>query len=672
VETQLPVNIDEALREKVKKFTVIYNQNKDGQQEPTEIIIVPTGGDLSRGFELAKELLAQNLAVRLIGEGVNLRWTQPAWVRETGQLWLTELGAYHTKKLKETDWILQKDIKSWLNEVLGEVITGHDSGKVFLGSALTRLFASSDNAGSLPVLSEIVELHGVKNYYYIPGTQVSAKQIEHLIASVGGTLKTVKSMSFSAMRLRIVSQGFAWMAAVILRQLYFHNKEKPSRLRLNKLKKQHKVNSKYSSWAVLFADFKRMNSMVVNSFVLPALENKEPVGILLAGRLVLGEILGVESREQTGNDNWTGLSELEAHLPECRVEQIVSVESWLELFKLFVRFLKKASAAIFRIAWKPTYTGEKFKFDFSENWVDLITMLTQDVYQALSTEIATDKATLRNDFQGATVVFAVNGAVPFSIADAMLQSAGATTIDFIHGIPGTWLGMIPSISSIREVQIKPNIDTEISAEQKITVTKTRCPTVFKQTNSSKPARNILLTTSYALYFSKYNGNIPWLPFQKEMLSVVPIIRELFPDRFQFRWRAHPWDWKPAVEQTKNRVGNIELSEGRLLNEDLEWADIVISSFSTVLGDALWYDVPVFLHTAPLSADIPAVLSFDSSRRFFLASEIRLPFLECVKNLDSGNPEALAFEKQTRRAWFETAEDEASNQAADFSPARNLV
>lgn len=636
---------------KLKEFTIISHKNQ--KQEPSEIIIVMPSGDLSTAFDIAGKLLSKKKSVRLIGHGVTLKNTHPTWVSKAENFWLTELGAYQTRKIIETRSILRKDIESWLRVTFGEIITGCDTGKLFYGTVFNRFLGNVEMIGGILTFYEIVEFYGSKNYYCLQNQWENLSVYKIIVEKFRGNLKNAED-SYSSKKIKLLITGFATMGAVLLRQTLFYIQERASRLELKRLSDKSKAKPKTKNWVVSVADWDRMNLLVNKMVSLPLLERGERLGILLAGKLTPGKRVESNLKARTKAELWSGLGKLKNYLARCPVEQVVSATSIPELLTLYWRFIKKSSTAIFRAA-TVSEDQKTFNFDFTAKLFVLVKLLTQDIFDALAAEQATHKVIARYDFQDAEVIFPASGVMPFSAVDMVLQQAGAKTVDFIHGTSISWIGMIPSPSTKRLSLLRQNNEIVASPRQEIINTETQ-PIALKRSENRIKARNLLIVSNYCHRDVTGKMAHPYLPFQDELLNIVTVIRELFPTRFNFRWRPHPADLEPGIMYTLERFENVELSRGKSLEEDLEWADITFSSYSTVLYEALSFEMPVFLHALPANTDLPSILCFDPARRFYRATEIRQSFVECIKKLDENDPQALNFEKQIRQAWFGFAEE----------------
>jgi len=183
-------------------------------------------------------------------------------------------------------------------------------------------------------------------------------------------------------------------------------------------------------------------------------------------------------------------------------------------------------------------------------------------------------------------------------------------------------------------------------------------------------RNVHIMSSYAHRDTRHGDRFTHLPFQGELLRVVTLLENEFPGRFCFRWRPHPADDPIEVQKAYQGLHNVELSSRSSLQEDVEWADILISCFSSAIFESLMADAPIFLHLIPDTGVLPIAQCFDASRTFFWAEEIVRPFSECIHLLDARNRNALAPERRACRAVF--GADASPHNAQEYFTRTLLV
>jgi hypothetical protein len=250
--------------------------------------------------------------------------------------------------------------------------------------------------------------------------------------------------------------------------------------------------------------------------------------------------------------------------------------------------------------------------------------------------------------RGASVVTVASAGCEISPVDAMLQEAGATTIELFHGTAGAyWHGFAESNSAVRAVW--SNVDRELQQGARhatvvggmpIRVARTRPPHV--------PPRNVLVMTNLVHRDHGFLG-FPWRPFQKGLLQAIDELSRDASLALTFRWRPHPADAATLVRDDALSAPKVELSIGHSLQADLDWADVAVSNPSTVLVEALLTGIPVIAYLIP---DLIIGCEFvHPSRVAFNGPELRKALGECVTRLTIGDPDALAPERHARTKLF---------------------
>lgn len=430
-------------------------------------------------------------------------------------------------------------------------------------------------------------------------------------------------------------------------------RERRARARLRQLHQQAAPAA--PTWVVLMPQWYRANRPILESVVKPALERGAAVGVLLFGRLEPGMRSESNLRRRVGDELWPGLGPLLPELGRCPVDQVSSAESLAALGTLLARAARFSARALLRLArHSPRLHVGALHFNLDSRPAELAKLATQDVIHALLASAAARAAVARQAFRGATVVLPGPITDPTEvIANAALQRAGAFTIEFMHGSVGSgWLacsyvGAASQRCMWTEADAAAQRDLgfpTIVAGMPATVTPQR-------REAGQRATRVLIASNYVHRDTAENGRFPTRVFQEELLEVVAVLREEFGLRFAFRWRPHPADKEALVAATLARYPGVELSRGRELAEDAAWADIIVSSLSSVVAEVLPADVPLFVHVLPMLAETHDVACFDQERCFFRAAELRLPFRRCVAALDARDVDALAPERRARVALF---------------------
>jgi hypothetical protein len=154
----------------------------------------------------------------------------------------------------------------------------------------------------------------------------------------------------------------------------------------------------------------------------------------------------------------------------------------------------------------------------------------------------------------------------------------------------------------------------------------------------------LLASNYT-HEDTRGANLPLEPFQREMLRTVALLRKNVAVPLEFRWRPHPSDDRDAIERARSTVDGLELSPNRDAEQDLEWADIVITSVSSMIPQILMLGLPLFVHVPPALEELQDVQAISPERRFFYAEDLVQEFKQLVELIETGAVPPLAPEKQ---------------------------
>jgi hypothetical protein len=625
--------------------------------EPTDVVFVPKGIDIKQGFKYARTLLQKDCSVRIVGSGVTLSKNWPHWVATQPNLLLTELADRPIELLQEF-LPLRAGIDGWLDTIFAEVIGGFRGSQIFYGEAAIRLF--SPILEPFAALANLTKQSGPVRYHCVDERWCGLEMLQNLAEQNNGLLVAATRRKSVLWPILLLVTGLVAFTGVTLDQLRIYVKEASARAELRRLRSHSYATFVPRFWVVLLPDWIRINLHVLKSIVEPALQSGERLGILLTGTLQSGARVDSNLRARTGSELWAGLGLLRHRIDECKVDQVISPESIGSLLRICVQAFRQSICLLVRLAGRSSrIRSGALHFDLAKHKWQLAKLITKDVWTAIAAEKASHAAIQRHSFAGTKVVLVSACSSSLAVADLNLQNAGATTVDFAHGSPVSWLSDTPSVSTLKCVWTRADAapvaffgQSAIVAGMPRTVTKNFRPPGYE-------AMNILIASNYATVDSLIGSTLPSLAFQEELMAVVRLIRDGFGQRFQFRWRPHPADMAWAVRATLNEYPNVDLSPGCSLGEDAAWADIVITSSSSIVPQFLLAGVPIFLHVRPGLLHAPEVEYFASERKFFHASELQQPFAQCIAALDSGDPLALEAEKRTRESFFGSTGEPAS-------------
>jgi hypothetical protein len=257
----------------------------------------------------------------------------------------------------------------------------------------------------------------------------------------------------------------------------------------------------------------------------------------------------------------------------------------------------------------------------------------------------------------AGAAFAPHSQIVFSAANLPIQAApervldrlGIATAEYMHGLGAdAWHGMAESHVGTRFVWTETDAAGLRPTGQK---------TVVAGLPAAPPRvgalghRDILILTSY---FHRDivvpHGGTKRAPQQRELLAIPERLRAALPDwLLEFRWRPHPAEMPDLVARAYADLEDVELSQGRQLEDDLAWADLIVSVHSSAVAQAMFVGLPVFVHLRPEMVDSPFTAYVSESRAFQSADEAVARIVPCLCALAERDPKVLAPEYQAQRA-----------------------
>jgi hypothetical protein len=165
------------------------------------------------------------------------------------------------------------------------------------------------------------------------------------------------------------------------------------------------------------------------------------------------------------------------------------------------------------------------------------------------------------------------------------------------------------------------------------------------------------------------AQFPFHPFQLELLAGIDEVMVAFPGILQFRWRPHPCDDHEIIKRDHLRVRDLDLSLKRTIEEDIAWSDIIITSPSSTMTNALLTNRPLFVHVPPAMASLRELQAVHAKRKFFYAAELVLRIKQFLLSTLEDPNEVLASERSTRTALFGDTPDDLIDVLAALAAAR---
>ena len=378
-----------------------------------------------------------------------------------------------------------------------------------------------------------------------------------------------------------------------------------------------------TTWVGVVPDWYRINHHLLDAFAIPEAENGGDLGVLLVGSLSPFRRDEANMRRHHASELWPGLGKLRQRLMESPVEQAVMPEAPMEFFR----------AIGGRFAIGPCPGPALCSLRGPSTFRSLLT-------SCLGSRSAGDYRRVTRDPQRGSGAWRrrarpdARGDRPFrwrkrrgmDSRHFVLQAAGATTCDHPHGAGGDcWSASSGSESSLRLLWTFPDACSADAPGVKTVVT--GMPLRFNLPPRTAQARRVLVMSSYTHRDAIVNEGIvrkrrrfPLQIFQTEILDVIRCLREMGHHDLEFRWRPHPADTDSEIQRDLSALPNVELSRGRALVEDASWADLIVSSNSTVVVETMFAGVPVFVQLLAELQGLPATSFLAPDRIFFHSRE----------------------------------------------------
>jgi hypothetical protein len=283
----------------------------------------------------------------------------------------------------------------------------------------------------------------------------------------------------------------------------------------------------------------------------------------------------------------------------------------------------------------------------------LLTLTTLDVLRAREAEFATRRFASRLS-SGTRVALSHASLVTDAVPDLVLQSAGATTYDVVHGALAETLDMVSTaithssrklLWTAAEARWLPPYLGSTTAVGAVPAR----PWVARPGRPPHhPARVLVLSNYGTLVGGAHRRRFPRMGYQVRLVSeVCRVCRALGVS--ELRWRPHPGDDRAAVEHDASRFGPLTISRGTPLEDDFEWADVIITSLSSTVVEALAWDKPLLMHDIPVHEQAVLMSLFPAERRFRNELELTAALARALSEVEAGPP--FAFEKALRVTLF---------------------
>jgi len=627
------------------------------------VILVPPGASQRVGFEMARREIAKgNPTVRVIGRGITLTESWPAWVQDdVAGLRLTELDAYLPSDRTPLTTDLAEDLREWLAEVFDGAIDGVVAEHALWASAMRRVFVPA--FATWPLVLGLAHHHGRDSIFCTDPNWIGNDALADLVRASGGTFTNRKRRSTGvAFPLRLAF----WMAisagaAIGVRGHEFW-KERPSREELRKLRAGNRANP--GVWIGVIGDWPRSSRHVVQTVGKAARLRGEPIGVLLQSTLQPGLRTEDDVRGHTGSEVFPSLHDPAIEGNVAAVDQCASVETVAAL----VANAASSIARSIRVFGRLVQHGGSLKLgempiDLSVRAQALARLSTFDVLRGNEVTRATHAFLRRGDRTGARVVWSHASLTTMAVPDLIVQEAGIVTYDLAHGSMYHQMDLVTTErthSSMKAVwtEAEARIYAPVTSHQKSVggyMPRTRLPKHRppRARQRGEPIR-ILALTNYACGDSNEEEPLRMECYQRGFFEALSAAVRSSVGPVEVRWRPHPSDSRLRVDATArlNAAMNMGLSlDPNGLTRELAWADVLVTSISSSIVEAVDYSVPILVHDIPIF-DPAGVLSFFApERRFRHAEDLSAKLRTCIEALESSSPDALRPELALERELF---------------------
>ena len=583
---------------------------------PSLAIVIPPTQPLAAGLEFARPFPSQEESLWIFGHGLTLRDWPTDW-SDCKNVVMLELGAlYPADEIAATSQ-QRHGLIDWFKHL------GKDHS-ILLSCAYSRFLYRAME--STPLTEGIREL--------AKSTRVLCSDPAWAGMNLASPAMRLSARNF--IKLVALTAGGLILSAARTAKDMWDRRDLMADLRRRRLLQKGALPS---FWLTVHHEWARFNPHLIDSFGLA----EKPPGILFQGDLLPGE-RDHFTLKRKGKDFYQGLGPLLAQLDQLHLDQLVIPESSAGTVKAMLRTCTDAT----RILWgMARLKGDRFFYsaDRLSSWAKLLSM---DLLRANLAREATSEAVKRSIRPGSVVInYGAQGAAPIA-ADLRLQESGVTTVDFCHGagiemqvpIQHTTSTLAAAWTEV-DVQVLERLGhAAVAAGMPIRVkSEVRTPTL-------RPL-NLLLASNYVHRDTAVDGFYPLAEFHHYLASLPDVLNRYRKGTFSYRWRPHPADSPEEIQKALQATSqSIELSTG-VLRDDLEWADLVVTSMSSLFFEALLSNRPVFTQILPRFRATRYAQAIDPRRKFFLLSDCAD---QIAHQLGQGSPGSEP-ENLMRQAFF---------------------
>lgn len=620
------------------------------RQECRTVIIAAPRAPLSLGFDALRAALDRGAGPAwLIGRGAASERLWPSWLRGRDDVVLTEVTALRRRSRLESSAELTAAIREWIDEWLQGLLPGPASRRVYSG-ACARMF--QDTIDDYPLVAGCADALAGRDVIAV-GDWAGWESLGELLSARGGSLLTSvppRAEPSAARRAGAVAASVVFSAGAIARHVRDWVSSASARSAVNE--SRARSTEQPELWIGLLPTWYRMNRIAIESVLQPAIRRGVRFGTLMIGELDEGvrdeHVLTTIKPGEFGQ----GFGGVRDEILARPLEQAVVPDSFAELVgdvgHAAVR-CARASARFARLPSRLSLHGMQLAYDPMQ----MARFVSIDVARATFAERRAAVLAKRLGDPRTPVVLATTGFVSIGTICAELQERGFPVVEVVHGSVGEgWAGtyesaagivFVPTRAEVRALE-PTNLRVEVGALPKYDLAPARAAGVRR--------RNVLLVSNYQHrdWVNRF-GNFQQVTLD-EALHTFDLLAREHALELNFRWRPHPADVPSLVAATHAKWPWVELSHNaRPLGEDLRWADVVISTPSSSVAEALFAGIPVFMHAEPDCWRTAVANWMDPERVFYHAEDGARQVKRVLLDMARASEGVLRPEQRARELLF---------------------
>lgn len=561
-----------------------------------------------------------------------------------------------------------QSFRSWMQAVYSEALVGVEGPKAFWATACTRL-RLEESIDLACALEQIVSRHGHQPIHFSGGGL--SPQIVDSTRAVS-SVKTVFDELFyrlAYIALFCCCLGFS----LLLRSLEFL-REFPVRKVIESASTQAADRKPPEYWLALVGHWQFSCRHVTELLGRYAREHRIPVGVLLISRLSTQEMTGGHrvSSQRPAKLIPEGLEDV------CtEVQQVVSFANARE----YLAELPGTIFASLRCCWNAV-RAPRVQLGFAtfsplRKPFALALLTTLDVFRAREAQRATanflkDRASA--DFR---VAFSHASLVADAVPDLVLQAAGVKTFDVVHGALAEALNSLTSARTWSSSKLVWTFAEEGYLRPFLPQVEYAGPSKWiknspaRQRESRPGHPRILVCTNYATKLGFKSLRFPRVDYQRSLFDLLLAALSELGVEVEVRWRPHPGDDPTLVQKQLERFPAAwRLCTEKSILDSLSWADVLVTSLSSVLVEAVCDSrsraLPILVHQIPLHEDVLMDI-IPPARRFSTQVQLTVALQGALSDLETDGPGEA--ENELYRNLFGSNERTANPAQPFFKPGR---